>query len=290
MAGPGAVKWLAYTSEHGRLGVEMPELSWMGRQWKNLRQRINAHVNRPEEPRPNEGMVALGFLDDLGDDAALARPALLRIVERNHASDGEESARASLAAAILMGSTTLPEYLRLTSEAPPERRRALIRELAKSVDTRSLSEPERIQVLGILLAASRDRALRMTALHAIASFCREHGFRPEMRPAIPMAIELLSDTSLANRWPDFIAPYESEASSAIPGLVTLIDHTDPEVADMAAITLAHIDRADKRLVPRMLARLEAPEEERLANPGRWHNAYLVLSVLGELPEKFQPRR
>jgi HEAT repeat protein len=126
-------------------------------------------------------------------------------------------------------------------------------QLARHLEIEPLSEAERTQALDAFLSACRDPNddVSYAIFQSIATFRRDHGFRPEMRPAIAAAVELLSHDRITSTRENFwmLGLYEQEASAAIPRLVLLLDGGNSAVAMEAAVALALIDPTDRRVIP-----------------------------------------
>jgi hypothetical protein len=169
----------------------------------------------------------------------------------------------------------------------------LVECLAHRTDTRTLSEAERSQVLDVFLTASNDpnETPRVSAIYALLRFCERHGFRPEMKPAIPAMIDEIIDLKRAHLSSSGVEPvgaradavvrfasaYGKEASAAIPRLLNCLGDSDPEIVTTASTALSMIDATDQRVVSRIRELLSSP------NPETQKIAQAYLQRLGEPP-------
>jgi hypothetical protein len=255
-AGPDAIRFLIYTLDHGNVGRDGPK-PWLVRQWERfdygIRLRFNFPIDLTRDAK--DALEARRVLSSLHEDAAPAIPTCVRIIEKTPNRDLARDARAEAAARVLasIGSKALPEYLRLIRARPPETRGILIMHLTRDLETEPLSEAGRTQVLDVLLSACRDPndEVRYAVFKSIANFRQHHGFRPEMRPAIASAVDLLSKDEITSTHEYYwiIGYYEQEASAAIPRLEQLLGNSNPNVAMEAATALALIDPTDRRVIP-----------------------------------------
>jgi hypothetical protein len=284
--GPGGVRWLTFTAKNGDMGRRTPT-TWLGRQWDTAVEWIR--LRRTTDPLlidPHEGKGAMMFLRILGPDAAPAVPTMVRIVERVDEPNFRENPRAFEAARVLVsiGPPAYPEYLRLLATRPPKTREQLLIILATELDPEVLSEAGSVQLLDALLAASRhpDPIVHFAALFNIAGLCHHHGFQPAMKPALEASIKIFADRAGAER-SFLLGAYGKEAAAAIPLLVTQLDDSNPNIADSAALALAMIDPADKRVIPRMRSMLSSPDI------GEREIARDTLEAFGELPAHPAPQ-
>ena len=255
--GPDAVHWLAYTAEHGRLGRRASN-TWLRRHWNSFAEWIRFHAgSAPSSSELQEGSYAIILLHDLGPDAAPAIPTLVRIIEKADARDFVENPRAIEAPGILtaIDSAALPEYRRLVSTRSPEVRDVLVFFFTSRSKPEPASDTDCALTLDILMAGrqSTDEKIRHDALEGIALLCRDHGFRPAMKPAIAATIDFVSqhqspaELNIAL----LLGSYGKEASAASPLLVKHLDAPDPGLVSGAAVALTMIDHADQRPIQRL---------------------------------------